>query len=106
VLQGTLALRKEKNRLSEAEFQAQFRALKERLDALIAEEQKLSNLDNARMYKRLRKHQENLFTFLREWSPVATWRRSAASSGDRAQDQGVATGRPGKQGPTRCWRAR
>lgn len=64
VLREALRLKEEKPHWSEAELQSRVQALKERLDALIAEGRRFSDPDNARMAGRLRKQRRHLFTFL------------------------------------------
>ncbi len=75
-LLGALRLKEEKPRLNEAEFQVRFRALEERLDALIGEKRRFSDPDNARMAKRMRKQREHLFTFLQMEGVEATNNRA------------------------------
>lgn len=64
VLQEALALKAEKAGVDPFTFAAQARDLEARLDALIAAKRRLSDRDNARFAKRLRKHREHLLRFL------------------------------------------
>ena len=64
VLQEALALKAEKIRLDPFTFHQRARALEARLDVLIAPQRRLSDRDNARFAKRLRKHRPHLLRFL------------------------------------------
>jgi len=64
VLQAALALKAEKNRLDPFTFHQQAQELESRLDLLIAPHRRLSDRDNARFAKRLRKHRPHLLRFL------------------------------------------
>jgi transposase len=64
VLRAALTLRDQKPALPLADFVAQAAQLEARLDALIDTRRKLSDPDNARLAKRLRKHREHLLRFL------------------------------------------
>jgi len=64
VLQAALALKAEKNRLDPFTFQQRAQELESQLDLLIAPQRRLSDRDNARFAKRLRKHRPHLLRFL------------------------------------------
>ena len=64
VLQQALALKAERPTLDPFTFFQRSRALEERLDMLIAPQRRLSDRDNARFAKRLRKHRQHLLRFL------------------------------------------
>jgi transposase len=64
VLQEALALKKLKSSLDPFTFFQHARDLEARLDALIAPQRKLSDCDNARFAKRLRRHRPHLLRFL------------------------------------------
>jgi len=64
VLQEALALKAEKARLDPFTFFQCTQALESRLDVLIAPKRRLSDRDNARFAKRLRKHRPHLLRFL------------------------------------------
>ena len=64
VLQEALALKAEKARLDPFTFHQRAQALEARLDVLIAPQRRLSDRDNARLAKRLRKHRPHLLRFL------------------------------------------
>lgn len=64
VLQEALALKTEKVRLDPFTFHQRAQALESRLDVLIAPQRRLSDRDNARFAKRLRKHRLHLLRFL------------------------------------------
>lgn len=64
VLQQALALKAEKSRLDPFPFYQRTQALESRLDILIAPQRRLSDCDNARFAKRLRKHRPHLLRFL------------------------------------------
>ena len=64
VLQEALALKAEKSRLDPFTFYQRTQALESRLDILIAPHRRLSDRDNARFAKRLRKHRPHLLRFL------------------------------------------
>lgn len=64
VLQEALALKAERTRLDPFTFYQRARALEARLDVLIAPHRRLSDCDNARFAKRLRKHRKHLLRFL------------------------------------------
>lgn len=64
LLQEALALKTEKARLDPFTFYQRSQALESRLDILIAPQRRLSDRDNARFAKRLRKHRPHLLRFL------------------------------------------
>lgn len=64
VLQQALALKAEKDRLDPFTFYQRAQDLEARLDVLIAPQRRLSDRDNARFAKRLRKHRPHLLRFL------------------------------------------
>lgn len=64
VLRAALQLRDQKASLPAADFAAQAAQLEARLDALIDTRRQLTDADNARFAKRLRKHREHLLRFL------------------------------------------
>jgi transposase len=64
LLQEALALKTEKARLDPFTFYQRTQALESRLDLLIAPKRRLSDRDNARFAKRLRKHRPHLLRFL------------------------------------------
>lgn len=64
VLRAALTLRDQKLTLPPADFAAQAAQLEARLDALIDVRRQLTDADNARLAKRLRKHREHLLRFL------------------------------------------
>lgn len=64
VLQEALALKRLKSSLDPFTFFQHARDLEARLDALIAPQRRLSDCDNARFAKRLRKHRPHLLRFL------------------------------------------
>jgi hypothetical protein len=64
VLQEALALKREKARLDPFTFYQRAQDLEARLDVLIAPHRRLSDHDNARFAKRLRKHRPHLLRFL------------------------------------------
>jgi len=64
VLQEALALKTEKSSLDPFTFFQCTQVLETRLDALIAPQRRLSDHDNARFAKRLRKHRPHLLRFL------------------------------------------
>jgi transposase len=64
VLQEALVLKKQKSSLDPFTFYQRARDLETRLDALIAPHRRLSDRDNARFAKRLRKHRPHLLRFL------------------------------------------
>jgi transposase len=64
VLQEALALKAEKARLDPFTFYQRAQDLEARLDVLIAPQRRLSDRDNARFAKRLRKHRPHLLRFL------------------------------------------
>jgi uncharacterized coiled-coil protein SlyX len=64
LLQGALALKRQKSSLDPFTFFQHARNLETRLDALIAPKRRLSDRDNARFAKRLRKHRPHLLRFL------------------------------------------
>ena len=64
VLRAALTLRDQKPTLPPADFAAQAAQLEARLDALIDVRRQLTDADNARLAKRLRKHREHLLRFL------------------------------------------
>ena len=64
VLQEALELKKQKSSLDPFTFSQRTRDLEARLDALIAPKRRLSDRDNARFAKRMRKHRPHLLRFL------------------------------------------
>ncbi len=64
VLQEALELKKQKSSLDPFTFYQRARDLEARLDALIAPKRRLSDRDNARFARRLRKHRPHLLRFL------------------------------------------
>jgi transposase len=64
VLRAALTLRDRKPTLPPADFAAQVVRLEAQLDGLIAARRQLTDADNARLAKRLRKHREHLLRFL------------------------------------------
>lgn len=64
VLRAALTLRDQKPSLPPADFAAQAAQLEARLDALIDLRRQLTDADNLRFAKRLRKHREHLLRFL------------------------------------------
>jgi transposase len=64
ILQEALALKRQKFNLDPFTFFQHARDLEARLDALIAPQRRLSNCDNARFARRLRKHRPHLLRFL------------------------------------------
>lgn len=64
LLQEALALKKQKSNLDPFIFFQHAQDLEARLDALIAPQRRLSDCDNARFAKRLRKHRPHLLRFL------------------------------------------
>jgi transposase len=64
VLQAALALKAERTRLDPFTFYQRAQALEARLDVLIAPRRRLSDRENARFAKRLRKHRPHLLRFL------------------------------------------
>jgi len=64
VLRAALQLRDQKARLPAADFAAQAAQLEARLDALIDTRRQLTDADNVRFAKRLRKHRAHLLRFL------------------------------------------
>jgi transposase len=64
VLRAALALREQKLTLAPADFAAQAAHLEAQLDALIDTRRQLTDADNVRFAKRLRKHREHLLRFL------------------------------------------
>jgi len=64
VLQAALALKAKKSGLDPAAFSQQAQTLESRLDALIASQRRLKDIDNIRFAKRLRKHRPHLLRFL------------------------------------------
>jgi transposase len=64
VLRAALTLRDQKPALTPADFATQAAQLEARLDALIDTRRQLTDADNLRFAKRLRKHREHLLRFL------------------------------------------
>ena len=64
LLQQALALKREKTSLDPFTFFQRAQALEAQLDVLIASKRRLSDRDNARFAKRLRKHRPHLLRFL------------------------------------------
>ena len=64
LLQEALALKRQKPSLPSRTFSQQARQLEARLEALIAPTRRLSDCENARFAKRLRKHRPHLLRFL------------------------------------------
>ena len=63
-LRAALALRDPKRTLTPADFAAQAAQLESQLDALIAARRQLTDPDNTRLAKRLRKHRQHRLRFL------------------------------------------
>ena len=64
LLQSALALKVQKDQLSASAYQRQAQALEVCLDELIDAKRQLTNPDNARFAKRLRKHRKHILRFL------------------------------------------
>jgi transposase len=64
ILQEALALKAEKSRWDPFCYFSQAQALESRLDALVSTQRRLSDADNSRFAKRLRKHRPHLLRFL------------------------------------------
>ena len=64
LLQSALALKAQKSQLSARAYQDQAQALEVRLDELIDAKRQLTDPDNARFAKRLRKHRKHILRFL------------------------------------------
>jgi len=64
LLQAALALKAQKEQLAPEQFTPQAEALETRLDALIDVKRQLTDPDNARFAKRLRKHRKHVLRFL------------------------------------------
>jgi hypothetical protein len=64
LLQDALKLKAQKADLTTEQFEQQAAALETRLDRLISEKRRLTDPDNARFAKRLRKHRQHIFRFL------------------------------------------
>lgn len=64
LLQEALTLKAEKSRLDPFTFYQRSQVLEAQLDALIAPRRRLSDRDNARFARRLRKHRQHLLRFL------------------------------------------
>jgi transposase len=64
LLQAALALKAQKEQLSAEQYAQQAENLETRLDALIDAKRQLTDPDNARFAKRLRKHREHVLRFL------------------------------------------
>ena len=64
LLQAALALKAQKKQLAAEQYTQQVQNLETRLDALIDAKRQLSDPDNARFAKRLRKHREHVLRFL------------------------------------------
>lgn len=64
LLRAALALRDQKSTLPHGAFAAQAQALEAQLDGLIDQRRRLSDADNVRFAKRLRKHRAHLLRFL------------------------------------------
>jgi transposase len=64
LLQAALALKAQKEQLSVEQYAQQAENLETRLDALIDAKRQLTDPDNARFAKRLRKHREHVLRFL------------------------------------------
>jgi transposase len=64
VLQDALELKKQKSSLDPFTFYQRTQDLEVRLDTLVAPQRRLSDCDNARFAKRLRKHRPHLLRFL------------------------------------------
>lgn len=64
LLQAALALKAQKQQLTPEQFTQQAEALETQLDALIDIKRQLSDPDNARFAKRLRKHRQHILRFL------------------------------------------
>ena len=64
LLQSALMLKAQKDQLSDRQYARQANALEVRLDELIDAKRQLTDPDNARFAKRLRKHRQHVFRFL------------------------------------------
>lgn len=64
LLQAALTLKAQKGQLSPEQFTQQAEALETRLDALVDAKRQLTDPDNARFAKRLRKHRKHVLRFL------------------------------------------
>jgi len=64
LLQAALKLKAQKAQLNTSQFEQQAADLETRLDHLIAEKRRLTDPDNIRFAKRLRKHRQHIFRFL------------------------------------------
>jgi len=64
VLRDALQLAQDRDRLAPSTFRRKRRKIERRLDALISEERRFTDPDNARLANRLRKQRAHLFTFL------------------------------------------
>lgn len=64
LLQSALALKAKKDQLSDKQYARQAKALEVRLDALIDTKRQLTDPDNVRFAKRLRKHRQHVLRFL------------------------------------------
>src|SRR5690606_32716973 len=64
VLRDALQLAQDRDRLAPSTFQRKRRKIERRLDALISDERRFTDPDNARLANRLRKQRAHLFTFL------------------------------------------
>ena len=64
LLQAALELKTQKEQRTEAQYAQQAKALEARLDELIDAKRKLTDPDNARFAKRLRKHRPHILRFL------------------------------------------
>ncbi len=76
VLREALGLGRERQAVPAELFQARRQELEQRLDRLICPRRRLSDPDNARFAKRLRKQREHLFTFLSHEGVEATNNRA------------------------------
>jgi len=64
LLQSALALKAQKDQMSASAYQGQAQAVEVRLDELIDAKRQLTDPDNARFAKRLRKHRKHILRFL------------------------------------------
>jgi hypothetical protein len=76
VLREALELGEKGTSLDRESFATRRQGLEKKLDALIAEERRFSDPDNARLAKRLRKQRQHLFTFLEVEEVEATNNRA------------------------------
>ena len=91
VLQEALALRDEQLVLEVATFRVRVQPLEAKLDALLAEERRVTDADNARVAKRLRKQRRHLLRFLQVEGvdPCGSGEHLAALEAARARGSGL-----------------